>query len=68
MTESKWVQFIDEKGIWKDFGSHKILLEPSQEWIEKQREIEEHIFTEPSQEEINVEFDYRLCLVELGLQ
>ena len=62
-------RFIDRFGIWivQEDGA-KRLLEESPEWIEEQKNIAGQNPVEPTQEEINVDFDYRLSLVELGLQ
>lgn len=63
-------RFIDRFGIWivQQDGA-KRLIEESPEWIEEQKKhAGQNPLLEPTQEEINVDFDYRLSLVELGLQ
>ena len=63
-------RFTDRFGTWivQEDGA-KRLIEDSPEWIEEQKNTAgQNPLIEPTQEEINVDFDYRLSLVELGLQ
>ena len=63
-------RFTDRFGTWivQEDGA-KRLIEESPEWMEEQENIAgQNPLVEPTQEEINVDFDYRLSLVELGLQ
>lgn len=53
-------------GTWVVKGNTRELMERSEEYIASL--TSSAVIPEPTQEEINLEFDYRLCLVELGLQ
>lgn len=64
--------FLDENGKWEDYGTYKILIEPSDEYI-KQRELEEQIRIEeeenrpPSQAEIINSLGEELTKIKLQL-
>lgn len=55
----KWVMYED---------STMDLIEPSELWIARQKELEvESNITDPTQEEYMMDLDYRLSVIELGL-
>lgn len=61
--------YRDEDGVHLKLKNGDILIEPSESWKECQRALESlPVLVEPTQEEINIDYDYRLSLVELGLQ
>lgn len=60
----------DKDGIW-ELNANGVtwdLIEPSDRYLEEHEKEPEILAPEPTQEEINLDLDYRLCLVELGLQ
>lgn len=61
---------VDENGKWLiNNDGTKDLIEPAESlWQKWQEEANRPSIVDPTQEEINIDFDYRLSLVELGLQ
>ena len=62
-----WKEENDEYGIWKVCGNVRIAIEPSKLYLDFKSSLSNEEVLEPTQEEINLDLDYRLSLVELGL-
>lgn len=64
----EWKEEKDEYGTWKVCGNVRIPIEPSELYLDFKRSLSNEEVLEPTQEEINLDLDYRLSLVELGIQ
>lgn len=59
---------VDELGTWViNLDGTKDLIAPSEKYFEDRPVVEDSI-PEPSQEDYMMDLDYRLSLIELGLQ
>lgn len=63
-------EYSDAMGTWVIYEDLSMeLLEASEAWIKRRKEMEEEVSViEPTPEDYMMDLDYRLSLIELGLQ
>lgn len=59
------MRVTDEYGAWEVYDNVRLLIEPSQKWIDEHKA--DPIAPEPTEVDYIVELDYRLSILELGL-